>query len=126
MAFAGALDWVMERTPERPDHEHETEWRGLLLSRPAEFSMSVDAYRDELGCQIQNTEIHLRLRAGFMAPRVAYGPSHRPFVESIFSKDPELAGLRTEFESALNNGELAEARGLSEKISLTLLDRIAI
>ena len=97
-----------------------------MLSHPAEFSQSVDVYRQDLSCQIQSAEIHLGLRAGFMPPKIPFGPIHRPFIESIFSRDSELAETRREFELALGKGAIAEARKLSKNIGMELASRIAI
>ena len=94
----------------------------MLLSHPAEFSQSVDVYRQDLSCQTHSAEIHLGLRARFNP----YGPIHRPFIESIFSRDSELAETRREFELALGKGAIAEARKLSKKIGMELASRIAI
>ncbi len=66
------------------------------------------------------------LRAGYMRPKVCYGPSHRPFIESIFSRDLELAETRKEFEIDLGKGAIAEARKLSKKIGVELASRIVI
>ena len=86
----------------------------------------MDAYGQDLGVQIQSAEIHLGLRAGFMPEKVRYGASHRPFVGSVFSGDPDLEELRREFELALNKEDSAEARELSEKIGSELVNRTAI
>ena len=61
-----------------------------------------------------------------MPPKVPYGPIHRPFIESIFSRGLELAEKRREFELALKRGEITEARKLSKKIGMELASRIAI
>ncbi len=122
----GKLDWLFYESTDRPEQGYDTEWRGWLLSHPAEFSRSVDVYRDDLGCQIQTAEIHLGFRAGFMPPKVPYGPLHRPFIESIFSRDMELGAVRRKFEMALGKGAIAEARELSKKIGVELASRIAI
>ena len=122
----GKLDWLSDESTNRPDPGFATEWRGWLLANASEFSQSVDVYREDLGCQIQTAEIHLGLRAGYMRPKVRYGPSHRPFIESIFSRDLELAETRKEFELALGKGAIAEARKLSKKIGVELASRIAI
>ena len=122
----GALDWVMDETPGRPKRGDDSEWRSMLLSHVTEFSLAVDAYKQDLGIRIQTSEIHQGLRVGFMPAKVPYGPSHRPFVESIFSRDEKLEELRRKFESALKTEDLAGARELSEEIGLDLFDRIAI
>ena len=122
----GDLDWVMGETPVRPTENFDEEWRRWLLSHAAEFSEAGSAYQGELKNQIQSSEIHLGWRATFMPPRVAYGPKHRPFIESIFRRDSELVETRREFESALNRGEITEARELSEMIGQQLSSRIAI
>ena len=122
----GKLDWLFDESTERIKQGYDTEWRGLLLSHPTEFSQSIDAYRQDLGRQIQTAEIHLGLRAGFMPPKVPYGPLHWPFIESIFSRGLELAETRREFELALGKGAIAEARKLSKKIGVELASRIAI
>ncbi len=79
----------------------------------------------DLGCQFQTAAI--QLRAGFMPPKVRYyGPLHRPFTESIFSRGFELAEKRREFEMALGKRAIAEASNLSKKIGVDLASRIAI
>ena len=123
---AGDLDWVMDETPGRPKRGDDSEWRGMLLSHVTEFSLAVDAYKQDLGIRIQTSEIHQGIRSGFMPAKVPYGPSHRPFIESIFSRSADLADLRREFESTLKTDDLAGARELSEKIGSELVDRIAI
>ena len=60
-----------------------------------------------------------------MPPKVPYGPLHRPFIESIFSRDLELTETRKEFELALSKGAIAEARKLSKKVGAELASRIA-
>ena len=99
---------------------------GGLLSNAAEFSQAVDAYLAELDHQIQTAEIHLGLRFGCIRPKVRYGASHQPLIESILSRDLELAAVRRKFEIALGKGAIAEARKLSKKIALELASRIAI
>ena len=84
-----------------------------MLSKPAESSEAVDAYRQELRLQIQASEIHLGLRATFQPrrpPRVRYGPSHYPFVESIFARDQELTDFRAEFKSAIGKNDISRAK----------------
>ncbi len=98
----------------------------MLLSNTGDFSKVVSAYQEELGAQIEATAVQLRLLSGYMRPKVPYGPSHRPFVESVFNRDPELADVRREFESALKAGDLDLARELSEKIGLGLVSRTAV
>ena len=122
----GDLNWVMDETPGRPKRGDDSEWRGILLSHATKFSLAVDAYKQDLGIRIPTSEIHQGLRVGFMPAKVPYGPSHRPFVESIFSRDEKLEELRRKFESALKTEDLAGARELSEEIGLDLFDRIAI
>ncbi len=122
----GDLDWVMDETPRQSAQQFNKEWRGLLLSNTVDFSKAVSAYQEELGAQIKATAVHLRLLSGYMPPKVPYGPSHRPFVESVFNRDPELADVRREFESALKAGDLDFARELSEKIGLGLVSRTAV
>ena len=122
----GDLDWVMGETPVRPTENFDEEWRRWLLSHAAEFSEAGSAYQGELNNQIQRAETHLGLRATFMQPRVTYGPKHKPFVESVFKRDPQLVATRMEFESALKKGEITEARELSEKIRQRLFSRIVI
>ncbi len=100
-----------------------------MLSKPVEFSQAVDAYRQELGLEIQTAKIHLGLRSTFeprRPPRVRYGPMHHPFVESIFSRDPELTNIRAEFKSAIGQDEISRAKILSGKIVEGLVGRIAI
>ena len=99
-ADEGALDWLMDETTGSSQWFDPT-WRGWLRSKPAEFSQAVDAYLQELGLQIQTANIHLKLRSTFeprRPPRVRYGPMHHPFVESIFTRDPELENIRAEFK----------------------------
>ena len=122
----GALDWVMDETPRQSGQEFNEEWRGLLLSNTVDFSKAVSAYQEELGAQIKATAVHLRLLSGYTPPKVPYGPSHHPFVESVFNRDPELADVRREFESALKAGYLDLALKLSEKIGLGLVSRTAV
>jgi len=125
----GALDWLMDETSDSNKRRFDSEWRQWLLSKPAEFSQAVDAYRQKLAFQIQATEIHLGLHSGFeprRPPRVRYGPAHQPFIESIFSRDQELAGLQAEFKSAIKRNDIARVMILYEKISEGLLERIAI
>ena len=74
----------------------------------------------------KSTEIHAGLRAGFMPPKVPYGPFRRPFIESIFSRDQELVEVRRKFESALRKGAIARARKLNEKVGAELVSRISI
>lgn len=121
-----ALDWVMGETPSRSTENFDAEWQGWRLFHAAEFSEAVSAYRGQLNNQIQTCEIHLGLRATFMPPKVAYGPKHQPFVESIFSRDRVLANQRTEFESALKAGDLARAMKQRETIESKLIKQIAI
>ncbi len=61
-----------------------------------------------------------------MRPKVAYGPKHQPFVESIFRRDPVLGEVRRKFESALNKDEITDAKALCEKIEIDLISRIAV
>jgi len=61
-----------------------------------------------------------------MPPKVPYGPIHRPLIESIFSRDSELAETGREFELALGKGAIVEARKLSNKIGMELASRIAM
>lgn len=122
----GSLDWVIGETSVRPAKKFDEEWRRWLQCHAVEFSEATSAYRGELNNQIQRAETHLGLRAMFMRPRVTYGPKHQPFVESVFLRDLELATTRRKFESATIQGEIAEARELSEMIGQRLLDRIAI
>ena len=61
-----------------------------------------------------------------MPPKVPYLSEHRPFVESVFTRNQELAGLRRKFEAALEEGNVAGARELSQRIGSELVDRIAI
>lgn len=122
----GDLDWVMNETEKTTDKQFDEEWRAWLLSHALEFSDAVEVYGEDLDRQVQRTEIHLGLRASYMPPKVPYGPSHQPFIESIFSRDPELLKVRRTFESALNEGEIAEARGLSGLVGDALVNRIAI
>ena len=121
-----ALDWVMGETPSRSTENFDAEWQGWRLFHAAEFSEAVSAYRGQLNNQIQTCEIHLGLRATFMPPKVAYGPKHQPFVESIFRRDPVLGEVRRKFESALNKGEVTDAKALGEKIEIDLISRIAV
>jgi len=122
----GDLDWVTDEAPGRPKRGDDSEWRGMLLSHVTEFSLAVDAYKQDLGIRIQTSEIHQRLRSGVRPAKVPYGPSHRPFIESIFSRSADLEDLRREFESTLKTADLAGAKELSEKIGSELVDRIAI
>ena len=125
----GALDWLMDETKGSTDQWFDPAWRSWLLSKPVEFSQAVDAYLQELGLQIQTTEIHLGLRHSFEPqppPRVPYGPIHQPFVESIFSRDRELADLRAEFKSAISKCDITKAKTLSGKIGEGLVSRITI
>ena len=122
----GSPDWVLAETSDQPDRGYDSEWRSMLISNAAEFSQAVDAYRQDLAVQIQSSEISLGLRAGFRPAKVTYGPSHRPFVECVFSRDSELAGLRSGFESALKSEDLVGAQELSENIGMELVNRIAI
>ncbi|MCH7552521.1 MAG: hypothetical protein IIC82_00780 [Chloroflexi bacterium] len=122
----GKLDWVMDETSVQPGQGFDSEWRDWLLSNPAQFSQAVDAYLQELGRQIQSAEIHQGLRATIMSPRAPYGPTDQLFVESIFSRDLELADIRARFNSALKKGKIAEARKFSEKVGEGLVSRIAI
>ena len=122
----GTLDWVLAETPSPNDLGFGAEWQEFLRSHAAEFSLAVEAYKQELVRKMQLAEIGLGRRATMMTRGIRYGPSHRPFVESIFSRDPEMEGLRNEFESALNEGDLAEAEKLSEKIGTGLVGRIVI
>ncbi len=52
-------------------------------------------------------EIHKGIRAGFMPPKIPYGPLHRLFNEPIISRGLELAETRREFELALGKGAIA-------------------
>ena len=97
-----------------------------MLSHAGQFSVAVEANRQDLVVQIQTREIRLGLRAGFMPAKIPYGPSHRPFVESVFIRNAELGKLRREFESALKAEDIVGARALSEKIGSKLGDRIAV
>ena len=125
----GAVDWLMDETSDSTKRWFDSEWRQWLLSKPVEFSQAVDAYRQTLDLQIQTTEIQLKLRSSVeprRPPRVRYGPMHHPFVESIFSRDEGLTGLRAEFEWAIGRNDISRAKVLSEKICQELLGRIAI
>ena len=122
----GGLDWVMDETPSRSTDNFDDDWRRWLLSHAAEFSEAVSAYQGELGNHIQSSEIHLGLRASFLRPKFAYGPKHQPFVESIFKRDTKLGEVRRKFESALEKGEITDAKALSEKIEMDLISRIAV
>lgn len=120
------LDWVMDENPGHRSKEFDSEWREWLLSRPEEFSGAVAVYKDELGLQIQLTEVHFGLRSGCMSPKVAYGPSQFPYIESIFDRDPELAEASKEFAKALDKGEIAKAKVMCEMLGNALINRIAI
>lgn len=72
----------------------------MLLSRPEEFSKAVEVYKEAMGLQIL-TEIHSGLRAGCMSPKVEYGPSQRPYSESIVRRDPDLVEGRRKFDLSL-------------------------
>ena len=122
----GSLDWVMGEEPGRAQEFDPAEWRGYLMAHPIEFSMGVDAYKQELGRQIQTTEFCLGTRAGYMPPKVPYTSAHRPFVESVFKRNRELARLRGKFDSTLQAGDVVGARELSERIGSDLVDLIAI
>ncbi|MBC8281126.1 MAG: hypothetical protein H8E48_10105 [Chloroflexi bacterium] len=122
----GSLDWVLGETTDRPLVIFDEEWRRWLQGNAIEFSEARFAYQGELNNWIQRTETHLGLRATFKHPRVNYGPKHQPFVESVFKRDPEIAAIRRKFESALNKGEITEARELGEKIGQILFNRIVI
>ena len=39
----GDLDWVMDETATRPKRGDDSEWRSILLTHPAEFSLAVEA-----------------------------------------------------------------------------------
>ena len=121
----GSLDWVIGEEPDRAQ-EIDAEWQGFLMAHPVEFSMGVDAYKQELGRQIQTTEICLGTRAGYMPPKVPYTFAHRPFVESVFKRNRELARLRRKFDSTLQAGDVIGARESSERIGSELVDLIAI
>lgn len=123
---SGDLDWVMDETPGHPLKWFDSEWRQWLLSRPEEFSRAVEVFKEELGLQIQLTEVHLGLRAGCMSPKVAYGPSQRPYIESIFRRDPDLAEGRRKFDLSLVKGHIAEARTMSAFLGEALDDRVAV
>ena len=86
----------------------------------------LDGSLDWVLAETSDSEISLGLRAGFRPAKVTYGPSHRPFVECVFSRDSELAGLRSGFESALKSEDLVGAQELSENIGMELVNRIAI
>ena len=125
----GALNWLMDESSGSTNQWFDTDWRGWLLSKPVEFLQAVDAYRQDLGLQIQTAKIHLGLRTTFeprRPPRVRYGPRHHPFVESIFSRDQELTNIRAEFKSAIGQDEISRAKILSGKIVEGLVSRIAI
>ena len=66
------------------------------------------------------------MKAAGRAPRVRYGPMHHPFLESIFTRDPELANIRTEFKSAIGKNDISRAKMFSKRIGEGLVDRIAI
>ena len=124
----GALNWLMDETT-GSNQWFDPAWLAWLRSKPAEFSQAVDAYRQDLGLRIQTAKIHLGLRSTFeprRPPRVRYGPMHHPFVESIFSRDPELTNIRAEFKSAIGQDEISRAKILSGKIVEGLVGRIAI
>ena len=124
----GALGWLMDETTSS-NQWFGPAWRGWLRSKPAEFSQAVDAYLQELGLQIQTAKIHLKLRSTFeprRPPRVRYGPMHHPFVESIFTRDPELANIRVEFKSAIGKNDISRAMILSKRLGEGLVGRIAI
>ena len=122
----GALDWVMGQKPGRSDQQFNSEWREWLLSNSAEFAQAVEAYGQELSRQIRSAEIHLGLRATFTPSRVRYGPKHQPFIESIFSRDPDLADVKKALESAISQGDIDTAKMLSKKVGEGLASRISI
>ena len=70
--------------------------------------------------------IHRVLVATFFQPRIRYGPTQQPFVESIFSRDRNLASVRKAFESAIGEGDLEYAEMLSKKIGEGMVGRISI
>lgn len=121
----GDLDWLDE-TPQQSVVRFNSEWRGWLLSHSADFSEAVSAYRGELDHQIQSSEIHLGLRASCMRQKVAYGPSHQPFIESIFRRDSELVEIRRRFELALTKGDIDKAKELGNQVKVELVRRIAV
>ena len=120
------MDWVIDETSGQPGQGFDPEWGGWLLSHAGEFSQAVDAYLQELGRQIESAEIHLGLRATFTPSRVRYGPKHQLFIESIFSRDPDLADVKKALESAISKGDIDKARMLSKKVWEGLASRIAI
>jgi len=122
----GALNWVIDETAGQPTAQMDPEWRSWLLSHAPAFSTAVSVYIEEMSFQIQLTEVHFELRSSVMSPKVAYGPSYRPFIESVFSRDPELKEIRIELKKALDVGEIAEAKRLSEMVGAALVQRIAI
>ena len=124
----GALDWLMDETPGRTAQSFDPEWRDWSLSNATNFSIAVDAYRQELSLKLQSVEVHLGLRNTFkpMPRRVSYGPIHQPFIESIFNRDQELTDIRAEFNSAIGNRDISKAKILSDKIGERLVRRIAI
>lgn len=122
----GSLDWMLDETTGRIDQRYDAEWRNWLLSHAAEFSLAVEAYMQKLARQVQSAEIHLGLRSGAMAPKISYGPLHRPYVESIFSRDLLLSDVRRKFESALGEGDVDAAGELRVRIGAALVSRIAI
>ena len=78
-----------------------------------------------MGLQIL-TEIYSGLRAGCMSPKVEYGPSQRPYVESIIGRDPDLAEGRRKFDLSLKKGHIAEARTMRALLGEGLDDRVAV
>lgn len=121
----GALDWAMGGEPKRAQ-VFDAEWQGFVMAHPVEFSQGVEAYKQELGRQIQMTEICLGTRFTYMPPKVPYSSAHRPFVESVFKRNRGLMVLRREFESALEEGEVVIAQELGERLGSELVDLTAI
>ena len=60
--------------------------------------------------------IHRGLVAIFFPPRIRYGPTQQPLVESIFCRDRNLASVRTAFESAISEADIENAKMLGNKI----------
>ena len=122
LTLEGALGWVVEDGLRKEgDDPLGQPWATLLWRYPAEFAAAVAAYQGELEFEVQAKEIAGGNRATFTRQAARYGPGHRPFVEAIFNRDANLRDLRRGHRAALDSGDTATARSISQEIAKLLV-----
>ena len=113
----GEMGWVLEDRPrEEGVDPFGQPWATLLWRYLREFAAAVAAYQGELEFEVQAEEIASGDRATFTRYANRYGPDHKPFVEAIFNRDAGLRDLRRGHRVALDSGDTATARLISQQI----------